>query len=103
MVDIPDDDCPIPSTHDKYFEAEYFLTRMIKNYHNPFPFQFNLNAFIQALRNVSFMLQSEENKFTGFDEWYQRTRETMRANPLLKRFVEARMQWTASRALRPSD
>jgi|HubBroStandDraft_3_1064219.scaffolds.fasta_scaffold29643_2 hypothetical protein len=82
--------CPVPSTHDKYNEARYFFGKLLECYHQPEEFQFNLNAFIQAIRNITFMLQSEENKFEGFDEWYAAKQEGMRANGALRRFVEAR-------------
>ncbi len=81
---------PLPSTHHKYLEAEYFLSKVLENYHNPWEFQFNLNAFIQAFRNITFMLQSEPNRPTGFKDWYMKKREEMRANPLLRNFIEAR-------------
>ena len=82
--------CPVPSTHDKYDEAQYFLGKLLEHYHRPDEFQFNLNAFIQAIRNITFMLQSEENKPEGFDDWYAKKQEAMRANETLRRFVEAR-------------
>src|ERR1019366_1268124 len=85
-----DASCPVPSTHDKFNEAQYFFNKMLEQYHRPFEFQFNLNAFIQAIRNVTFMLQAEENKPEGFDDWYTKKQEEMRANTLLRRFVEAR-------------
>ncbi len=81
---------PIYSTQQKYKEAEYFFMKMIENYHNPWEFQFNINAFIQALRNITFMLQSEEIKPSNFEDWYKHKQEEMRANSLLRKFVEAR-------------
>ena len=78
------------STVDKLVECQYFLAMMLRNYHDPSAFRYNLNAFIQALRNVTFMLQSEDNKPDGFDEWYQEQRAKMRENPLLRNFVQAR-------------
>ncbi|HLG26711.1 MAG TPA: hypothetical protein VI423_02905 [Paenisporosarcina sp.] len=53
-------------------------------------FQFNLNAFIQAIRNITFMLQSEDNKPEGFQKWYESKQSDMKRNELLKRFVAAR-------------
>jgi len=85
-----DENYPIPSTQDKFNEASYFLGKMIENYHNPWEFQFNLNAFIQAFRNITFMLQAEPNKPTNFEEWYKTKQEDMRANKLLKKFIHAR-------------
>ena len=83
-------DSPIPSTFDKYREAIYFLRMMIETYHFPDEFQFNLNAFIQSLRNITFMLQSEENKPPTFDEWYALKRDEMGASDLLIKFRDGR-------------
>jgi hypothetical protein len=83
-------DCPIPSTHDKLNEAQYFFDGLLKNYHRPYEFQFNLNAFIQAIRNITFMLQSEEQKPDVFDNWYAKKQEDMKTNETLRRFVNAR-------------
>ena len=83
-------DCPVPATHQKYQEAEYFLVKLLEHYHDPWEFQFTLNAFIQAFRNITFMLQSEPNKPAGFEEWYVMKRTKMRENRLLRNFVEAR-------------
>ena len=82
--------CPVPSAHDKYNEAQYFFAKLLEHYHHPEEFQFNLNAFIQAIRNITFMLQAEENEFEGFDDWYAKKQEAMRGNEGLRRFVEAR-------------
>ncbi|HYI92884.1 MAG TPA: hypothetical protein VEX68_05030 [Bryobacteraceae bacterium] len=82
--------CPVASTHEKYNEAQYFFWQLLWHYHRPQEFQFNLNAFIQALRNITFMLQSEENKPAGFDRWYMGKQAEMRANETLQRFVVAR-------------
>jgi len=90
MTRYIDKDYPIPSTQDKFNEASYFLGKMIENYHNPWEFQFNLNAFIQAFRNITFMLQAEPNKPDNFKEWYETKQNDMRSNKLLKNFVNAR-------------
>src|SRR6266568_1567426 len=82
--------CPIESTHERYDEARYFFGRMLATYHIPDEFRFNLNAFIQALRNITFMLQSEENKPPDFEDWYGVKQQTMRSDDVLRRFVQAR-------------
>lgn len=90
-VDVNDrGECPIPDTHQKFKEATYFLGKSAEHYHVPLEFQFNLNAFIQALRNVTFMLQSEPGKPGGFDSWYASKQTEMRQCDLLRRFVQAR-------------
>ncbi len=83
-------DCPIPDTHQKFKEATYFLGKCAEHYHMPAEFQYNLNAFIQALRNTTFMLQSEPSKPEGFGSWYASKQAEMRQNDLLRRFVQAR-------------
>jgi len=83
-------ECPIPDTHQKFEEATYFLGKCAKHYHAPAEFRFNLNAFIQALRNTTFMLQNEPRKPEGFGSWYASKQAEMRQSDLLKRFVQAR-------------
>lgn len=83
-------DSSIPDTHQKFKEAAYFLGKCADHYHVPLEFQFNLNAFIQALRNTTFMLQSEPKKPEGFDAWYTSKQTEMKEIDLLRRFVQAR-------------
>ena len=85
-----EENCPIPSAHEKCAEARYFLTQCLLNYHSPQPFLHNLNAFIQAFRNITFMLQSEDHRPSTFQAWYEVKREEMRKLPTLRRLVDAR-------------
>lgn len=39
-----DGECPIPSTHDKFTEAHYFLSRMTAEYHQPAEFRWTVGA-----------------------------------------------------------
>lgn len=82
--------CPIPAAEDKFQEAHYFISGMLEEYHHPSPFRWNLNAFLQALRSVTFILQSEMAHVPGFQEWYQEQRGLMREDPLLRLFVSGR-------------
>jgi hypothetical protein len=84
------EDCPLSEADDKYTEAHYFLERMMAEYHNPQKFRWNLNAFLQALRNVTFLLQSQLAHRDGFDSWYAARQEEMGRDALLRRFVEGR-------------
>jgi hypothetical protein len=81
---------PIPATLDKLGESSFFLSQMMRSYHSPTEFRYNLNAFIQALRNITFMLQSEERKPEGFEEWYAGKQVEMKSNKLLRKFILAR-------------
>lgn len=93
--DIPDgyeliEECPLCEADDKYQEAHYFLGRMMEEYHNPEAFRWNLNAFLQALRSVTFFLQKQMSEYDGFNEWYASQQEAMRGDELLRKFVEGR-------------
>lgn len=85
-----EENCPIPSAHEKCTEARYFLIQCLLHYHSPQPFLYNLNAFIQAFRNITFMLQSEDCRPSNFQAWYEVKREEMRKLPTLRRLVDAR-------------
>lgn len=85
-----EENCPIPSTHEKCAEARYFLIQCLLNYHAPQAFIYNLNAFIQAFRNITFMLQSEESRPINFSTWYEAKQNEMRKMPTLRRLVDAR-------------
>jgi len=63
---LPISKCPLAEVDDKVGEAHYFLERMMVEYHNPAPFRWNLNAFLQALRSMSFFLQKQLKKHHGF-------------------------------------
>ena len=82
--------CPIFETHDKYIEAWHFLTTLVDQYHNAKLFRWYLNAFIQSLRNVTFMLQAEKKKFPDFENWYAAQQQVMKQNTLLNKFKEGR-------------
>lgn len=81
---------PLPATVDKYWEAWYFLLGLMEHYHDPYAFRYELNAFIQALRNITFMLQSEPARPTNFAAWYADEQAALRADPTMRNFVDAR-------------
>lgn len=81
---------PITATVDKYWEAWYFLLGMCNNYHDPYAFRYELNAFVQALRNITFMLQSEDSRPPSFGDWYASQQEKLRSDVHLKRLVGVR-------------
>ena len=82
--------CPIPKTHRRLIEAHVLWHQTLQQYHQPEFFHANLNATIQALRNVTFVLQAEKAAITNFEQWYAPWQELLRANPLLKWLKEAR-------------
>ena len=82
--------CPLAETDDKFQEAHYFIEQMMDEYHNPMPFRFNLNAFLQSLRNVTFVLQKDLSHRDGFRNWYSKRQKTMKEDPLLRDFAAGR-------------
>ena len=85
-----DDKCPIPSSHEQFIHTHYDISQMLTNYHKPDIFRYNFNAFLQSLRNVTFLLQNELKHKEGFDAWYEHQREFMKQDNLLKKILSVR-------------
>jgi hypothetical protein len=84
------DCCPVPKTHRCLVEAHLLWHQCMANYQDPEPFRANLSALIQALRNITWVLQSEKHTVTDFDNWYRRKQEQLRAHRVSKWLIEAR-------------
>lgn len=63
--------CPIPTTHRRLVDAHVLWHQALDSYKDPERFRANLNATLQALRNITFALQSEKAAFGDFDPWYE--------------------------------
>lgn len=62
----------------------------LESYFEPERFRLSLNACIQCMRSVTFLLQKHKSEIPGFDSWYAGWQEKMRADSLMKWSVEAR-------------
>nr|HEV7952985.1 hypothetical protein [Candidatus Acidoferrales bacterium] len=82
--------CPVPMTHRRLTQAHLLWHQTLDNYHDPDGFRANLNATIEALRNVTFVLQKEKHAFKNFDEWYGPWQERLRTDTAAKWAHEAR-------------
>jgi len=82
--------CPSPTAHRRLDEVHTFWHRCLDNYQDPNLFRTDLNAGIQALRNVTFTLQKEMRHIEGFAEWYEPWRKAMGRTPVLRWLIEAR-------------
>ncbi|HLA09562.1 MAG TPA: hypothetical protein VJ023_03030 [Pyrinomonadaceae bacterium] len=82
--------CPLPATHRRLVEAHVLWHQVLSNYQEPDIFRANLNATIQALRNVTFTLQSEKHSLANFDEWYGRWQAKLASVPNAKWLINAR-------------
>ncbi len=61
-----------------------------EKYFEPELFRMNVNACIQSLRSVTFLLQKNKSYIDGFEEWYSNWQLKMKADPKLKWLVDAR-------------
>jgi hypothetical protein len=84
------DICPIPKTHRRLAEAHLLWHQSLDQYHNPEAFRANLNSTIQALRNITWVLQSEKRMIPDFDNWYASWQEKLRSSPLCRWLIDAR-------------
>lgn len=57
---------------------------MLDNYHYPSEFRFSLNAFLQAARSITLLLQKELPKEEKFQDWYKTHQEIMSRDEDLK-------------------
>ncbi len=73
---------------ERLFEAEYFGGRL-RFLATP-EFGYELNAFVSAARNVTFILQKEMNRVPGFQTWWSGCQERMRQDDAMKFFKELR-------------
>jgi tetratricopeptide (TPR) repeat protein len=84
------DRCPIPAAHRRLVESHLLWHQALSNYQEPDAFRANLNATIQALRNITFALQSEKHVIPNFDEWYGGWQSRLRVEPDAKWLHSAR-------------
>jgi len=61
-----------------------------KNYGSPDEFRTYLNACIQALRNVTFVLQKQKSGIDNFEEWYSQWQAALKADKIMAWCVTAR-------------
>jgi hypothetical protein len=76
--------CPIPKTHARLQEAHRLWHQALDLYADSEGFRANLNACIQALRNVTFVLQKEHSSIPNFETWYAGWRERMKSDSIMR-------------------
>ena len=73
---------------EKLLKAEHFLARKIAS--DGLRFQFELNAFLSASRNVTFILHKALSDVPGFAVWYDQQRARMKSDTAMRFFLELR-------------
>jgi hypothetical protein len=94
--------CPIPATHDRLAEVHHWWHEMAHWYHKPEPFRYRVGAFIQAARNVTWMLQTEKAVFEEFG-WYEAWAKRAKDDPVLKWLKDTRNDLVKQQALEPNS
>lgn len=79
-----------PPTILKLMEAHHYFEKVLSVLHNELLLRFALNAFLSALRSVTWVLQKEAHDLAGFADWYEKRQQEMKADPTLKKVVELR-------------
>lgn len=86
----PEERCPINGTHSRLHQTHLLGHQVQREYQNPEGFCANLNAAVQGLRSVTFVLQKEQEAIPGFEPWYKEWRERLKQDPLMKWLIDAR-------------
>jgi hypothetical protein len=71
-------------------EVFSFWHKAAANYQDVDEFVINLNACIQAIRNVTFALQGQKSQIDDFDNWYSSWQEALKQDLIMRWCVEAR-------------
>ena len=80
------------TAHARLKEALRLWQRSAMAYFDPEEFRTYLNASIQALRSVTWVLQKQKQKIPEFDDWYGAWRERLARDPIMTWLVDARNQ-----------
>ena len=81
---------PLVPVFSRLQEANRFWHQALAEYSDVEGFRTNINACIQALRNITFVLQNQKDSIPNFDKWYDKWRNYMKSDPVLKWLIEAR-------------
>ena len=74
----------------RLIDAIEHLSEIQNCYFDPQRFRQTLNAEIQAIRNVTFVLQKCGSRLEGFEQWYKVWQETMKSDKILKWLIGSR-------------
>lgn len=79
------------NTERKYHEAKYFFQRL--DIDDPY-FDFNLSAFLNAARSITWVMRHEFNKADGWEKWFQEYYLPEKGRQLLKEINDLRIEAT---------
>lgn len=87
---IIEDKCSFFEVEQRLLDCLNLWIETKSNYFDPNLFRRSLNNCIQALRNVTWILQSNKSKFSNFDDWYKSWQERMRGDEIMRWLVKSR-------------
>jgi hypothetical protein len=79
------------NTERKYREAKYFFERL--DIDDPY-FDFNLSAFLNAARSITWVMRHEFNGEDGWEKWFQEYYLPEKGRQLLKKINDLRIEAT---------
>ncbi|MDE1671755.1 hypothetical protein [Nocardia gipuzkoensis] len=82
--------CPLEAAEARLREAHRRWHDCSQSYQDPDDFRDALNSAVQALRNVTFVLQSAKSHIPDFDAWYAPEQAAMRSDRILRWIVDSR-------------
>lgn len=84
--------CNVVQSHKRILEAHRLWHQAFNCYFDPEGFRTNINATIQALRNVTFALQNEKHKIPDFGTWYAEWQTRLKDDPMMRWLCDARTE-----------
>lgn len=87
---MPHDACPIPNAHRRLMDCHEHWHVALDEYNDPDGFRLALNALVQGLRNVTWVLQKQKADIPDFATWYAEWQTSVKGNPVMGWVVKAR-------------
>jgi hypothetical protein len=87
MASVP---CSVPSAHRRLMDCHVHWHSAADSYMEPEAFRLNLNALVQDLRNVTWLLQRQKHELQDFDQWYPAWQDSASDDPVMQWIVSAR-------------
>jgi hypothetical protein len=82
--------CPIPDAHRRLMDCHAHWHAALDEYMEPEGFRLHLNSLVQALRNVTWLLQKQKAALPNFTDWYPKWQESVKGDPVMAWVVKAR-------------
>lgn len=82
--------CPLSSVDRRLDDVHHHWHEAERGYFDPERFRIGIQATIQTLRTVTFILQSNKRLFENFDAWYTPWQDRFRSDALMRWMIDAR-------------